>query len=110
VDRAVANGDLAAKIGVYGLSVLAKYHNIPFFAVSQTPTFDLDTPDGEHIVVEERDPDEVRKINDQLITLPNANVLNYAFDITPHENITGYITDAGIIYPPYKENFKKILG
>jgi len=110
VDRAVANGDLAAKIGVYGLSVLAKYHNIPFYAVSQIPTFDMDTPDGEHITVEERDPDEVRKINDQLITIPNAEVLNYAFDITPHENITGYITDKGIIYPPFDENIKRIIN
>jgi len=110
IDRTAANGDSAAKIGVYGVSILAKYHHIPFYAVLPTSTIDMNCPTGDDIPVEERDGDEVRYIDGNLITIPNANVLNYAFDVTSSENITAFITEKGIIYPPFKENFKKLLG
>jgi methylthioribose-1-phosphate isomerase len=109
VDRVAANGDTAAKIGVYGLSVLAHYHHIPFYAVSPTSTIDLKISSGKDIPVEERDPDEVRKVNGTWITMPDANVLNYAFDVTPHELITAIITEYGIARPTYIDSLSTLL-
>jgi methylthioribose-1-phosphate isomerase len=109
VDRVAANGDTAAKIGVYGVAVLAHYHNIPFYAVSPLSTIDMTIESGKDIPVEQRDPDEVRKVNDTLITMPDANVVNYAFDVTPHELITAIVTEVGIVRPPYKEGFEGIF-
>lgn len=105
VDRVAANGDTAAKIGVYGLAVLAQYHHIPFYAVSPTSTIDLKLENGALIPIEERDPDEVRKVNDTWVTMPDANVANYAFDVTPHDLITAIVTEYGIARPPYREAF-----
>lgn len=110
VDRVAANGDTAAKIGVYGVAVLAKHHNIPFYAVSPLSTIDMNLPSGSEIPVEQRNPDEVRKVNDTLITMPDANVVNYAFDVTPNELITAFVTEAGILYPPYERTFREAFA
>ncbi|MCL4562047.1 MAG: S-methyl-5-thioribose-1-phosphate isomerase [Chloroflexi bacterium] len=109
VDRVAANGDTAAKIGVYGVAVLAHYHHIPFYAISPTSTIDMNIPGGSQIPIEERDPDEVRKVNDTWITMPDANVVNYAFDVTPHELITAIVTEFGIARPPYRPAFESML-
>ena len=108
VDYVVANGDTAAKIGVFGLAILAKYFNVPFYAISPLSTIDMRIPSGDQIEIENRDPDEVRMVNDTYVTMPDANVVNYAFDVTPHELITAFVTEKGIIYPPFEENFKKL--
>lgn len=110
VDRVAANGDTAAKIGVYGLAVLAHYHRIPFYAVSPSSTIDMTIESGTQIPIEERDPDEVRKVNDTWITMPDANVLNYAFDVTPNELITAIVTEHGIARPPYRQAFRALLN
>ena len=110
VDRVTANGDTAAKIGVYGLAVLAQYHHIPFYAVSPTSTIDMTLETGQQIPIEERDPDEVRKINDSWITMPDAEVENYAFDVTPHELISAIVTEYGVARPPYKPAFTSMLS
>ena len=110
VDRVAANGDTATKIGVYGLAVLAHYHRIPFYAVSPSSTIDMTIESGAQIPIEERDPDEVRKINDTWITMPDANVLNYAFDVTPNELITAIVTEHGIARPPYRQAFRVLLN
>jgi len=110
VDRVAANGDTAAKIGVYGVAVLAKHHNIPFYAVSPLSTIDMNLAAASEIPVEQRDPDEVRIVNDTLITMPDANVVNYAFDVTPNELITAFITEVGILYPPYDITFKEAFA
>jgi methylthioribose-1-phosphate isomerase len=109
VDRVAANGDTAAKIGVYGLAVLARYHGIPFYAISPTSTIDMNVNSAKEIPIEERDPDEVRKVNDTLITMPDANVLNYAFDITPNELITAIVTEYGIARHPYRQAFESFF-
>lgn len=104
VDRVAANGDTAAKIGVYGLAVLARHHGIPFYAVSPLSTIDLTLLTGKEIPIETRDPDEVRVVNGTYVTMPDANVLNYAFDVTPNELIAGIVTEAGVCYPPYESS------
>ena len=110
VDRVAANGDTAAKIGVYGLAVLAKYHQVPFYAVSPLSTIDFNLPNGKAIPVEERDPDEVRKVFGTPITMTDANVINYAFDVTPNELITAIVTEAGIAYPPYNSSLARLVS
>jgi methylthioribose-1-phosphate isomerase len=109
VDRVAANGDTAAKIGVYGLAILAKHFGVPFYAVSPLSTIDMTVASGQDIEIENRDPDEVRMVNGTYVTMPDANVVNYAFDVTPHELITAFVTEKGIVYPPYDVNFKELF-
>ncbi|ABB14197.1 S-methyl-5-thioribose-1-phosphate isomerase [Carboxydothermus hydrogenoformans] len=109
-DRVTANGDVANKIGTYSLAILAKEHGIPFYVAAPYSTIDLNLTSGQDIPIEERNPDEVRKIGDRLIAPPQVKVFNPAFDVTPAKYITGIITDRGIVRPPYKENIKKLFG
>ncbi|ADL08530.1 S-methyl-5-thioribose-1-phosphate isomerase [Thermosediminibacter oceani] len=109
-DRVAANGDTANKIGTLGLSILAKYYGIPFYVAAPTPTIDLDTKSGEHIPIEERDPDEVTCSFGKRTAPEGIKVYNPAFDVTPAENITAFITEKGIIYPPYEENIKNLFN
>jgi len=98
-DRVAKNLDFANKIGTYSLAVLAGYHNIPFYCAAPTTTLDENCPDGSSIEIENRDGVEVRNIAGSAISLPNTPVYNSAFDITPHELLTGLITENGIITP-----------
>lgn len=107
-DRVAANGDAAAKVGVYSLSIAAKEHGLPVYLFSPMATIDYSIESGSEIVIEERDPDEVRKVNGTLLTLPDAPVINYAFDMTPSSYFAGIITEMGIAYPPYKDSLKKL--
>lgn len=102
-DRIALNGDTANKIGTYSLAVLAKAHQIPFYIAAPQSTFDLTIKDGSMIPIEERNPDEVRKIGDIWTAPSNINVFNPAFDVTPNELISGIITDQGILKPPFLE-------
>lgn len=109
-DRIAANGDSANKIGTLNLAILAKYHNIPFYIAAPQSTFDLRLNCGRSIRIETRKACEVTKILLLKDTAPaGAKVLNPAFDITPHQLISGIITDKGIIRRPYIKNIKKIL-
>jgi methylthioribose-1-phosphate isomerase len=95
-DRIAANGDIANKIGTYSLAVLCRYHKIPFYVAAPSSTFDKSCPDGSHIIIEQRSPDEIRKLGNTFITAPNTPVYNPAFDITQHELITAITTENGI--------------
>ncbi len=106
-DRIAANGDTANKIGTYGLAVLANYHSIPFYVAAPTSTIDPDCPDGSAIPIEERNPGEVTHPFDVQIAPDNVDVYSPAFDITPHHLITAFITEHGVVSPPFKDNFKK---
>ncbi|KJS81234.1 MAG: methylthioribose-1-phosphate isomerase [Peptococcaceae bacterium BICA1-8] len=108
-DRITANGDVANKIGTYGVAVLAHYHNIPFYVAAPSSTFDLSLQTGKDIPIEERNPDEIRKIGKVWIAPKEVNVLNPAFDVTPHQLITAIITDQGIIKSDYKMNIKRMF-
>jgi methylthioribose-1-phosphate isomerase len=103
-DRVAANGDVANKIGTYNLSELARVHGVPFFVVAPTSTIDFEVESGEKIDIEERNPEEVRKINGKDIAPEGIDVYNPAFDVTPRENITGIITEEGIARSPFEES------
>jgi len=98
-DRVAANFDYANKIGTYSLAVLAKYHGIPFYAAAPSSTFDPVCPDGKSIVIEQRSGDEIRFIGLTQVAPSDAPVYNPAFDVTPHELVTGIITEKGIVRP-----------
>lgn len=95
-DRIAANGDTANKIGTYGLAVLAHYHQIPFYVAAPESTIDAQCPHGQSIPLEYRSDSEILEIQDQPITLPGTPVMNPAFDVTPVELITAFITEKGI--------------
>jgi methylthioribose-1-phosphate isomerase len=106
-DRIAANGDTANKIGTYGVAVLAREHNVPFYVAAPLSTVDLNTPDGEHIPIEERSAREVTHVGGAQLAPEGALVWNPAFDVTPHRFITGIITERGIVRPPYIESLKR---
>lgn len=89
-DRVAANGDAANKIGTYQLAIAANYHHIPFYIAMPYSTIDRSLPDGSGIPIEERNADEI-------FHCEGAEVYNPAFDVTPHELITGYITERGVL-------------
>ncbi len=106
-DRVTANGDMANKIGTFGVAILAKYFNIPFYVACPSSTIDLSTPTGKEIEIEERDDEEVTNFGNRRTGPEGIKVRNPAFDVTPNELITGIITEKGIIYPPFGENLLK---
>ena len=107
-DRVANNGDSANKIGTFMLSVIAKAYNVPFYIVAPTSTIDFEMESGDGIEIEERSPEEVTHINGVRIAAEGIGVYNPAFDVTPWENITGIITEKGIVRPPYKKNIIKL--
>jgi methylthioribose-1-phosphate isomerase len=106
-DRIAANGDTANKIGTYGVAVLAREHNIPFYVAAPLSTIDLNTPDGAHIPIEERNRKEVTHVAGAQLAPEGALVWNPAFDVTPHRFIAGIITERGIFRPPYTESLRR---
>lgn len=108
-DRVAANGDVANKIGTYGLSVLAKEHSIPFYVAAPISTIDLAIATGDEIAIEERSADELIKIFDRYIAPVGIDVYHPAFDVTPHTNITGIITENGVIHHPNATAMKEFL-
>ncbi len=108
-DRIAANGDVANKIGTYTVAVLAKENGVPFFVAAPISTLDLSIPDGSHIPIEERDPEEVRQIKGIPITPVNTRVANPAFDVTPNRYVSAIITDRGVARPPYAETLRNLV-
>jgi methylthioribose-1-phosphate isomerase len=100
-DRVAANGDVANKIGTYGLALLARAHHIPFYVVAPSSSIDASTPDGSRITIEERGPDEVRSVLGHQIAPPEVDVWNPAFDVTPASLVTALVTERGIYRPPF---------
>ncbi len=107
-DRIARNGDTANKIGTYSLAVLARENRIPFYVAAPFSTIDLSLESGAEIPIEERPEDEVRRVANFLVTLPDIPVRNPAFDVTPHRLISGIITEKGIAYPPYEKSFTEL--
>ncbi len=110
-DRIVTNGDFANKIGTYGLAVLADHHHRPFFVAAPASTFDFSLRAGGEIPVEMRAPEEVRTFRGHPVAGDGIRVLNPSFDVTPHHLVSGYITEAGILQPPFDERvFTENMG
>lgn len=109
-DRVAANGDTANKIGTYNLAILARAHRIPFYIACPFSTIDFHISRGSQIPIEERSPQEITSPFGQRIAPRGVKVYNPAFDVTPARLITAFITERGIIKPPYRENLKRARG
>ena len=96
-DRIAANGDVANKIGTYGLAVLAHHHGIPFYVAAPRSTFDPAVPDGASIPIERRPAEEVAVVGGRRLAPETTPVENRAFDVTPAALVTAYVTEEGVL-------------
>ncbi len=109
-DRIAANGDVANKIGTYGVAVLAHVHAIPFYVVAPCSTVDLSLASGADIPIEQRNTEEVTTVRGTVVAPVGVHVANPAFDVTPHEYITAIITEQGIVRSPYHETLRNVCA
>ena len=110
-DRIAANGDFANKIGTSGVAILAKHYGIPVYSLGPSSTIDMNCPDGDHIEIELRDPDEIKNMwYEKPMALPEVKCYNPSFDVTDHELLSGIVTEKGIVYPPFDVNLRKLFG
>jgi methylthioribose-1-phosphate isomerase len=98
-DRIAANGDVANKIGTYGLACLARAHQVPFYVAAPWSTVDLATPDGAAIPIEERGRDEVARVGDKILVPEGVGARHPAFDVTPAPLVTAIFTERGEVAP-----------
>jgi methylthioribose-1-phosphate isomerase len=110
-DRVAANGDVANKIGSYMLALAAYDNGIPAYSVFPISTVDLELERGELIPIEERDGAEVLGLSlfGRRVTPEKATARNFAFDVTPNRLLSGWVTEKGVIYPPFKANLLAAL-
>lgn len=107
-DRIARNGDAANKIGTYTVAVLAREHGIPFYIAAPMSTIDFNMEDGNGIPIEERNPEEVRRVGGHLITIEDIDVKNPAFDVTPAGLIAAIITEKGVARPPFTQSLEAL--
>lgn len=98
-DRITANGDFANKIGTFDKAIAAKHFGIPFYVAAPISTFDFDTKTGKEIIIEQRSEKEVTEVYGVMIAPKGSPALNPAFDVTPADLVTGFITEKGILAP-----------
>ncbi len=108
-DRIARNGDACNKIGTYGLAVLAKEHEIPFYVVAPCSTVDLHTPTGEQIPIEERPPEEVTEGFGKRTAPVGTRVYSPAFDVTPAKYLSGIVTERGLISPVSEDEVVRVV-
>ena len=109
-DRIAANGDFANKIGTYQLAIMAQAHGIPFYTVAPTSTIDLSLRSGDLIPIEMRDPAEVTSPYGQAIVPAQFKARNPAFDVTPHQYLSGIVTENGIARPPFRDSLRRAVA
>lgn len=109
-DRVTRNGDVVNKIGTSGIAIIARHFGIPFYVACPSSTFDPATPSGATVVIEERDGDEVRSVLGRATAPPGVKVRNPAFDVTPHELVSGFVTDAGLLLPPFEPSLSRLTS
>jgi methylthioribose-1-phosphate isomerase len=107
-DRIAANGDTANKVGTYGVAVAARAHNIPFYVLAPTSSWDLTLQSGKDIPIEHRDKGEVTKGFGKLTAPEHVKVYSPAFDVTPAELITAIVCEKGIAKPPFEKTLKEL--
>ena len=109
-DRVAANGDTANKIGTSGVAILAKHYGIPVYVLGPTSTIDMNCPDGDHIPIELRDPEEIKTLwYEKPMALPEVKCYNPSFDVTDHDLIAGIVTEKGICRAPYTESLAALF-
>jgi methylthioribose-1-phosphate isomerase len=108
-DRVTANGDIANKIGTLGLAILCHYYDVPFYVACPISTIDMGTSVGAEIEIESRSEDEVRRFGDTPTCLPETQVFNPAFDVTPAALVTALITERGVIDRPNAEKMAEFI-
>ena len=109
-DRIAANGDTANKIGTSGVAILARHYGIPVYVLGPTSTIDMNCPDGDHIPIELRDPDEIKTLwYEKPMALPEVKCYNPSFDVTDHDLIAGIVTEKGICRAPYTESLAALF-
>lgn len=109
-DRVAANGDVANKIGTYGIAVLARRHNLPFYVAGPTSSIDLTCPSGGEIPIEQRNPREVSHIFGRSVTPRGVHIVNPAFDVTCNDLVSAIITEKGVITPPFQHNIRAYVS
>src|SRR6185312_13730388 len=109
-DRIAANGDVANKIGTYGVAVLAKENGVPFYVAAPVSTLDLTLPDGSHIPIEERSATEVTHLAGKRVAPEGTQVRNPAFDVTPNRYVTAIVTERGVARAPYTESLRELAN
>ena len=109
-DRIAANGDVANKVGTYGVAVLAKENNVPFYVAAPISTLDLTLTSGELIPIEERSALEVTHVQGVHVAPDGIKVANPAFDVTPNRYVTAIITERGVARAPFTESLKGLAG
>ncbi len=109
-DRVAANGDAANKIGTYGLALAAARHGVPFYIAAPASTFDAATPNGAAIPIEFRNAREVGGFGGVRWSPAGHDAYNPAFDVTPNDLIRGFITESGVLRPPFDESIREFLG
>ena len=109
-DRIAANGDVANKVGTYGLAVLSHENEAPFYVAAPSSTIDLSLADGDAIPIEERAPEEVTTFAGRRTAPEGVQAANPAFDVTPHRYVTAIITERGIAREPYSESLSALVG
>jgi methylthioribose-1-phosphate isomerase len=108
-DRIALNGDTANKIGTYMIALCARQYRIPFYVAAPVSTFDRNIESGVYIPIEERDGKEVKYIQGKLLTVKDVKARYYSFDVTPAKYITNFITEKGVIEPPFKKYIKMLF-
>jgi methylthioribose-1-phosphate isomerase len=109
-DRIAANGDVANKIGTYGVAVLARENGVPFYVAAPVSTLDLTLSSGDRIPIEQRPAREVTEILGLGLAPPGTSVENPAFDVTPARYVTAIITEKGIARAPYETSLPALLS
>jgi len=100
-DRIAANGDTANKIGTLSVAIVARHYNVPFYVAAPSSTIDKSIPNGEAIPIEERSEEEIREFCGVTTAPKGTRAVNPAFDVTSHELITAFVTEKGVIHPPF---------
>ncbi|MBI5462272.1 MAG: S-methyl-5-thioribose-1-phosphate isomerase [Gammaproteobacteria bacterium] len=108
-DRIAANGDVANKIGTYGLAVNARHHGVRFMVVAPTSTIDMQIASGADIPIENRDPAEVLALAGQRVAATGAEAWNPAFDVTPAELIDAIVTERGVVEKPTAAKMAELM-
>jgi len=108
-DRIAANGDVANKVGTYGVAVLSRVHRVPFYVAAPLSTIDPALRSGASIPIEERDPSEVTHLAGRRVAPAGVKAYNPAFDVTPARYVTAIVTEKGLLGPPYSGSIRKML-